>query len=89
MTADQNSEERLEHAAREKGREQGAAPGKGRCIRCEACVKACPGRALELDENGPSLKGPVRCWRCGICITACPIGAIHSFYPFDSDAVRG
>lgn len=68
-----------EHAARSAGRKQ------GHCTLCGACVEACPGRILELDEKGPHAVGTIRCWRCGLCVAACPTGAVNSFYPFTMD----
>lgn len=55
------------------------------CIRCESCVKACPGpviRSAPLDAGlecmfTPMLVfGTAHCVRCGTCGTVCPSGAI-------------
>lgn len=43
----------------------------GRCIRCGACVEACP-----VPPSGPApAVDPARCVRCGACVEACPTGA--------------
>ena len=42
----------------------------GRCIRCGACVAACPEGAITLLEAGPFTDG-ARCVRCGACVEAC------------------
>lgn len=52
-----------------------------KCIRCGACVTACPveGKAISLDENFP-LNAPTfdykKCIRCYCCQEICPEGAI-------------
>ncbi|WP_446424125.1 4Fe-4S dicluster domain-containing protein [Mailhella sp.] len=85
MTPDHAAEHRPARVDRGEDCTRNAARQRGRCIRCGACVKACPGRVLELDEQGPRATRAIRCWRCGICITACPTGAVNSFYPFTMD----
>jgi pyruvate formate lyase activating enzyme len=41
-----------------------------RCIRCGACVEACPHGAAGLGEAGPELQRE-RCQRCGECTLVC------------------
>lgn len=43
--------------------------------RCEACVAACPRKAILLDDDGLSLD-PSACDGCGLCVPACPRAAI-------------
>lgn len=47
-----------------------------RCVKCEACVTACP-KGIAL----PASSGPVRpalCAHCGACAAACPSGALRT-----------
>ncbi len=41
-----------------------------RCIRCRACVEACPHGAARLGEAGPEVQRE-RCERCGECTLVC------------------
>ncbi len=45
------------------------------CIRCGACVKACPFGALEMGEKAVHVDEG-RCMGCGVCISRCPRGAL-------------
>jgi pyruvate formate lyase activating enzyme len=42
----------------------------GDCLRCGACVKACPSGAIDLSSPGAVLRE--KCNRCGACAAACP-----------------
>jgi Fe-S-cluster-containing hydrogenase component 2 len=55
---------------------------KKKCLRCGACVSACPFLALELTEHGV-IYNKDRCRSCKICVSICPVGAIK--YEEDSD----
>lgn len=46
-----------------------------RCIRCRACLDACPNQSLTESERGLALARE-RCTRCGACVKACPSGAL-------------
>jgi pyruvate formate lyase activating enzyme len=52
------------------------APGReqifreSRCIRCGACVAACPEGAIAWDGDGPRTSGE-KCSLCGACVIAC------------------
>jgi pyruvate formate lyase activating enzyme len=48
------------------------------CIRCRACLKACPSDALWADEEGDTFIwiNRQRCTRCGLCVKACPTTAL-------------
>ena len=54
-----------------------------KCKGCGKCVKACPIRAISLDENGGNEK-PTKlancdetlCVGCGVCYSACRLGAV-------------
>ncbi len=46
----------------------------GRCIRCGACLDACPHPAETVAGEVPAVD-PARCVRCGLCVAACPTGA--------------
>ena len=41
-----------------------------RCIRCGACVEACPQQGIRLDESGIH-SDQQRCTRCGECVSVC------------------
>ena len=47
------------------------------CIRCYACVRICPVKAIKVDQNTelPDII-PQRCIGCGSCFTACSPSAI-------------
>jgi ferredoxin len=45
------------------------------CVRCEACVKACPFGALSMGEEGLRIDLE-RCMGCGVCVSKCPKGAL-------------
>jgi pyruvate formate lyase activating enzyme len=49
-------------------------PRADRCIRCAACVSACPHGAILVAET-PALARPEACDLCGSCARACPSGA--------------
>lgn len=57
------------------------------CVRCESCVKACPGQVIRpagLDGGLERAFTPVldfnkgKCERCGTCGSVCPTGAVIS-----------
>ncbi len=45
------------------------------CNNCNACVDACPFRALAADD-GRVTRDWERCMGCGVCETQCPVGAV-------------
>lgn len=45
-----------------------------RCLRCGACVAACPHGAAALKADGPAIDRRY-CRACGTCASACPSGA--------------
>jgi len=49
------------------------------CRKCEleACVAACPNKALEKKEDKILQKYNMRCTGCGSCGHACPFGTIY------------
>ncbi|MGI5937131.1 MAG: nitroreductase family protein [Oscillospiraceae bacterium] len=48
-----------------------------KCISCGLCVKNCPFKCWELDQEcHPRLKQDYRCFSCFNCMVACPQGAI-------------
>jgi NADH-quinone oxidoreductase subunit I len=63
-------------------------PDQTRCISCQMCVRACPGRCLTVVKG--DTKAPSRwiydfslCCLCGACVEACPAGALafsHKVY---------
>ncbi len=46
----------------------------GRCIRCGACLEACPQGAISLDGDVP-VTNPTLCRNCGACVESCYAGA--------------
>ena len=50
---------------------------KDRCINCEACVKACKKKSVNVLKtvNYKVERYPDRCIGCGECVLACPTGA--------------
>ncbi|HWR11362.1 MAG TPA: glycyl-radical enzyme activating protein [Rectinemataceae bacterium] len=48
------------------------------CIRCRACLGACPADALRADEEGEAFirVNRQRCVKCGLCVQACPTTAL-------------
>lgn len=49
---------------------------KDKCLRCGACVSACPVNALELTDSGVEWDEE-KCTFCGNCEKICPVGAIE------------
>jgi pyruvate formate lyase activating enzyme len=45
-----------------------------RCLRCGACVDACPEDAIRMGAEGPCTDR-TRCEQCGLCVDACFSGA--------------
>ena len=45
------------------------------CLRCGACIKACPQRCLQADDDNFVWLDRERCDACGACVIACPSGA--------------
>ncbi len=45
------------------------------CVRCGACVKACPFGALEMGEKAVEVDVG-RCMGCGVCVAKCPKAAL-------------
>ena len=67
--------------------------GKELCIKCEACAKCCPKKAIRMrsdriigDYDDQACLGMAeelvarRCFPCGICTKVCPIGEDRSRY---------
>ena len=48
------------------------------CRHCEnaPCIRVCPAKALDKDENGLISRAVNLCIRCKSCITACPFGTM-------------
>ncbi len=51
---------------------------KVKCISCESCVKACPEKAIRLDDKGIHIDRKA-CKACGTCVDACPSTALKRF----------
>jgi pyruvate formate lyase activating enzyme len=49
----------------------------GRCVRCYACVKACPIEAISKDPAGAVVVDRTRCDLCGNCAEACLYDAMQ------------
>ncbi len=48
-----------------------------RCVRCHACVKACPTGALSTDASGAVVVDRAKCDLCGKCAEACLYDAMQ------------
>jgi len=49
-----------------------------KCILCLTCMRICPHRAIDIDEENKAARvSIVTCQRCGICAAECPAGAIQ------------
>lgn len=48
---------------------------RDKCLRCGACISACPTQALNLAENGIEWDEE-KCTYCENCELICPVGAI-------------
>jgi pyruvate formate lyase activating enzyme len=48
-----------------------------RCVRCHACVKACPTGALSADASGAVAVDRAKCDHCGKCADACLYDAMQ------------
>jgi nitroreductase/ferredoxin len=54
-----------------------------KCIQCGLCIKNCPFKSWEMDENKvPRLKTDYACFSCYNCTVACPESAISVVQPF-------
>lgn len=49
---------------------------QGRCIRCGACVAACPRHLQMVSSNERSIRWR-ECQSCGRCVAVCPSGALE------------
>lgn len=48
-----------------------------KCVVCYACIRACPVKAIEVNQHGERLQiVKDRCIGCGLCEEACPVEAI-------------
>jgi pyruvate formate lyase activating enzyme len=48
----------------------------GKCIRCGACIAACPQEALRFDADQKVVIDYARCNNCGVCVRQCPADAL-------------
>lgn len=52
---------------------------QAKCIKCGACLKVCPVKAIskiEKDKKVTYVVDPKKCIACGKCVKACPVKAI-------------
>ena len=54
------------------------------------CMKSCPVKAINMDENDIATIDPKKCINCGACVVGCPFGAISDVSMMTSviDALR-
>jgi nitroreductase/NAD-dependent dihydropyrimidine dehydrogenase PreA subunit len=56
----------------------------GRCTHCGLCIKNCPFKCLEMDENKvPKMREECICFSCFNCMIACPEDAVSSVRTFE------
>lgn len=49
------------------------------CVQCGSCLRACPERALSVQDDGKIIRDPELCKKCGKCVTACNFNAMRMF----------
>ena len=50
-----------------------------KCVRCGACINACPRGAHEITAEGEHILHREKCITCGACVNACPAGALSLY----------
>lgn len=50
------------------------------CISCEACVRVCPDRIMQIDSSGAVFLDGDECMQCGHCFAVCPVDAIQATF---------
>jgi len=50
---------------------------RDQCVACLTCVRACPWRIPQIDQEGVATISSRECRACGICVTECPVKAIQ------------
>ncbi len=48
-----------------------------KCVGCGTCMKKCPGKAIDFNENKKAVIDKEKCIGCGECILLCPKEAIQ------------
>ena len=48
---------------------------QNKCLKCGACVGACPVGAISIDAKGQVTIDPSKCISCGTCYAVCPVEA--------------
>jgi len=59
-----------------------------KCIRCGACVDACPNQAISI-QNDLIVINQRLCRQCGNCAEICPVEAISAITPVYAQSVKG
>ena len=59
---------------------------KEKCLKCNSCVRDCPGYLLKLDREKDAVPEIIEeykqeCWHCGNCRISCPAGAVAFEFP--------
>ena len=49
------------------------------CNQCQACVQACPTKALTVTTQGVVVLNKKLCIGCYMCIAACPTNSMHRY----------
>lgn len=49
---------------------------RAKCIKCQACWRACPDAAIKEDSDGTFIVNYDYCKGCLLCIKECPVKAI-------------
>jgi NADH-quinone oxidoreductase subunit F len=59
-----------------------------KCTGCQACLRACPSKAIAGKKKAPHKVNPEACVSCGACLRACRFGAASAGRPEPGKRIR-